>query len=98
MTFSEAILKTGVYLLLHRFIVQVLNYFDIVPFQLPPNSHHLIMAFYIVFSEYYGVAPSVVHFVYIFRLKALAKHVGFWYLTGWGNFAGIAGLHSNSGP
>ena len=98
MTFSEAILKMGVYLLLHPFVVKVLNYFDIVPFQRPPNSRRLIMVFYIVFSEYWVVAPSVVHFALIYRLKALAKHTIFWYLTGRGYSAGITGLPSNSGP
>ena len=48
-TFSEVILKTGVYLSLHPFIVQVLDFFDIICFQLPSNSHRLIVAFYIVF-------------------------------------------------
>ena len=62
MTFSEAILKTGVFLPLHPFIAQVLDYFDIVLFQLLRTSHHLIVAFYIVCSEFCGVAPSVVHF------------------------------------
>ena len=81
MTFSETILKTGVFLSLHLFVVQVLDYLDIFPFQLPPNSHRLIVAFYIVFSEYCGVVPSVVYFVYIYGLNALAKHAGFWYLT-----------------
>ena len=106
MTFSKAILKTWVFLSLHPFIVlslhpfiaQVLDYFDIVPFQLPSNSHLLIVTFYFVFSKYYGVAPSVVHFAYIYGLKALAKHVGFWYLTYRGDSMGIAGLPSNSGP
>ena len=56
------------------------------------------MAFYIVFSEYCNFAPLVVHFTFIYGLKALAKHVGFWYLTGRGDFAGIAGLPSNMGP
>ena len=55
------------------------------------------MAFYIIFSEYCGVAPSMVHFAYIYRVKALAKHVGFWYLTDRGNSAGIARLPSNLG-
>ena len=98
MTFSEMILKMEVFLPLHPFIVQVLNYFVIVPFQLPPNSHHLIVSFYIIFSEYCGVVPSIVHFAFIYGLKALAKHGGFWYLTGRGDFAGIVGLPSNTGP
>ena len=98
MTFSEAILKTGVFLSLHPFIDQVLDHFDIVPFQLPPNSRHLIVVFYITFSEFYGVAPLIVHFVFIYRLKAFAKHVGFWYLIGQEDAAGITRLPSNTGP
>ena len=82
MTFSKAILKTRVYLLLHPFVVQVLDYFNVILFQFLPNSHHLIVAFYIVFLEYCGVAPSVIHFAYIFKLKTLAKYTEFWYLTG----------------
>ena len=82
MTFSEAILKMGVFLPFHPSIAQVVDYFDIVPFQLPPNSHHLIVAFYIVFSEFYGVMPLVVHFTFIYWFKALAKYARFWYLTG----------------
>ena len=97
MTFSEAILETGVFLPLHPFVVQVLDYFDIAPFQLPLNSHCLIVVFYIVFSEHYGVAPSVVHFVFVYELKAIAKHIGFWYLTSQDDSAGIAGLPSNTG-
>ena len=81
MSFSKAILKTGVYIPLHHFVIQVLDYFDIVPFQLPPNSHRLIVAFYIVFSEYYGVTPLLVYIAFIYEFKALAKHTRFWYLT-----------------
>ena len=77
MTFSEAILKTRVFLPFHPFIVQALGYFDIVPFQLPPNSHCLIVAFYIVVSEFCGVALSFVHFALIYGLKALAKQPDF---------------------
>ena len=87
-----------VYFLLHPFLAQLLDYFDIVPFQLPPNSHHFIVTSYIIFSEYCGVAPSVVQFIYIYGLKAIAKHVGFWYLTYRSNFAGITGSSRNSGP
>ena len=79
MIFSEAIL---VFRLLHAFIVQVLDYFDIVPFQLPLNSYHLIVTFCIIFSKYCGVALLVVHFAFIYGLNALTKHAGIWYLTG----------------
>ena len=95
MAISEAILKTKVFLPLHSFIDQVLEFFDIVPFQLFPNFYHLIVTFYIAFSELYKTAPSIGHFAFIFGLKALAKYPRFWYLTGRGDAVGILGLPSN---
>ena len=98
MTFSEVILKTGVFLPLHPFIVQVLDYFDIIPFQFPPNSHRLIVAVYIIFSECYSVALSVIHFVFIYSSRPSLNMRDFGTLTCRGNVAGIAGLPSNTGP
>ena len=92
MAISEVILNTKVFLPFHPFIEQVLEFFDIVPFQLSPNSYRLIVVFYITFSELCKIAPIVGHFVFIFGLKALVKHSGFWYLTGQTAAAGILGL------
>ena len=77
MAISETILKIKVFLPFHPFIEQVLEFFDIVLFQLSPNSYRLIMAFYISFLELCKTAPTVGHFAFIFWLKALAKHPGF---------------------
>ena len=96
MAINKAILKTGVFLPFYPFIEQVLEFFDIVPFQLSPNSYRLIVAFYIAFLELCQTAPTVGHFAFIFGLKALAKHFGFWYQTG-GAAAGILRLPSNMG-
>ena len=49
MAFSEAILKAGVFLPLHPFIYQVFQFFDMVPFQLTPNSFRIIIVFFIAF-------------------------------------------------
>ena len=95
MAISEVILKTRVFLPLHPFIDQVLEFFDIISFQLSLNSYRLIVVFYIAFLELYKTMPIVGHFAFIFGLKALAKHLGFWYLTGRGVTAGILGLPSN---
>ena len=97
MAISEVILKTGVFLPFHPFIEQVLNFFDIVSFQLSLNSHRLIVAFYIAFSELSKTAPTVGHFAFILGLKVLAKHLGFWYLTGQGVATGILRLPNNVG-
>ena len=97
MAINEAILKTAVFLPLHFFIDQVLEFFYIVPFQLSPNSYRLIVEFYTAFSGLCETTPLIGHFAFIFELKALAKHLGFWYLTGRGDTAGILGLLSNVG-
>ena len=97
MALSEAILKAGVLLPLHPFIDQVLQFFDIVPFQLTPNSYCIIMVFFISFSKACGIEPSIGHFAYVFRIKAIMKHVEFWYLTSHGDVAGTGGLPSKVG-
>ena len=65
MAIGEAIFKTGVFHPLHSFINQVLEFFDIVPFHLFPNSYRLIVALYIAFSELCETVPSVGHFAFI---------------------------------
>ena len=55
MAISEVILKAGVFLPLHLFTDQVLQFFDIVPFQLTLNFYRIIVAFYMIFSEACGV-------------------------------------------
>ena len=76
MAFSEAILKAGVFLPLYPFINEVLWFFDVVPFQLTPNSYRIIVTFYIAFTEA-GFEPSISHFAYMFGIKAVVKHAGF---------------------
>ena len=95
MAIREAILKAGVFLPLHPFIDQVLQFFEIMHFQLTLNSYRINVAFYIVFSKACGVEPSLRHFAHIFGIKVVAKHAGFWYLTNCGDAAGIGGLPSN---
>ena len=56
MAISEEILKTGVFLPLHPFIDQVLDFFDIVSFQLSQNSYCLIVAIYIAFLLLWKIA------------------------------------------
>ena len=97
MALSEAILKAGVFLPLHPFIDQVLQFFDIIPFQLTLNSYCIIATFFITFLEACGVEPSIGHFDYVFGIKAFAKNAGFWYLTSHGDVVGIGGLPNNMG-
>ena len=52
-------------------------FFDMVLFQLTPNSYDIIVTFYILFIEACRLEPSVGHFAYVFRIKAVAKHTRF---------------------
>ena len=95
MAFSEAILKAGVSLPLHSFIGEVLRFFDVVPFQLNPNSYSIMVTFYIAFTEACRFKPSIGHFAYVFGIKAVTKYAGFWYTISHGDAARIAGILSN---
>ena len=98
MAFSEAIMRGGGSLPLHPFIEAVLQYFNVAPFKFTLNSFYIIMAFFIVFTEACLVEPIVNEFAYIFGIKALMKHKGFWYTTRQGlDVKGIVGLCSNIG-
>ena len=97
MATSKVILKVRVFLPLHPFIDEVLQFFDIAPFQFNPNFYRIIMAFFIIFLKACRVEPSLDHFAYIVGIKVMAKHAGFWYLTSCGDAAEIGGLHSNVG-
>ena len=77
MAISEMTLKAGVFLPLHPFIDQALQFFDIVPFQLTPKSHCIIMAFFIAFLKMCRVKPSLEHFASIYGIKFVAKHTRF---------------------
>ena len=77
MAFSEAILKSRISFPLHLFIDEVLQFFDMVSFQLTPNFYRIIVTFYIAFMEVCRFELSVGHFTYVFGNKAVAKHAGF---------------------
>ena len=50
-TLSLAIIREGASLPLYPFIVEVLDYFNVAPFQFSPNSIRTIGVFYIAFME-----------------------------------------------
>ena len=54
MAISKAISKVGVFLPLYPFIDQVLQFFDIVPFQLTLNFYRIIVAFFIASQKHAG--------------------------------------------
>ena len=57
-----------------------------------------MMVFYIAFMEAGIGEPSIIDFVYVYGIKALAKNMRFWYITKWGpNVEGKWGIRENMG-
>ncbi|PON65586.1 hypothetical protein PanWU01x14_115980, partial [Parasponia andersonii] len=42
-SFSEAVLKCDIHLLLHPYIKSIIYYYEIVPFQLTPNTYRYMV-------------------------------------------------------
>ena len=51
---------------LHSFVEKVLDFFNLVPFQLTPNSLRTIVTFFIPYMEVSLGEPSVEEFTYIY--------------------------------
>ena len=62
MAFFEAIMRGWASLPLHPFLIAVLEYFNVAPFQFTPNSFRIMVAFYIAFMESDIGEPFVVEF------------------------------------
>ena len=97
-TFFEAIIRGGVSLPLHLFIVEVLAYFNIAPFQFTPNSICTTVEFYIAFKEANIGKASMVEFTFVYNIKALARSKNFWYTNKRGlDMEGVLGICDNMG-
>ena len=95
---SESIVQGGVGLPLHGFVKVVLQHFNVVPFQFTPHCFCIIVVFFIPFMEVGIGELNVDEFTYVYGIKALAHHEGFWYMTKQGaTEKGIIGLYDNMG-
>ena len=69
-----------------------------VPSNLPQILFILWYAFFIAFMKVGTGKPNIDKFAFIHRIKALAKHKGFWYTTKRGtDMKGIIGIRDNMG-
>ena len=81
MAYSKSILRGGACHPLHSFVEAMLQHFNMAPFQFTPNSFHIIVAFFVAFMEAGIGEPDVDEFTYVYGIKTLAHHEGFWYTT-----------------
>ena len=79
--FSEAIIQVGALMPLHSFAKKVLDYFNLSPLQLTSNYFCTIATFYILFIEVSIGEPSAKEFAFVYCIKSLSKHVGFYYTS-----------------
>ena len=77
---SEDILKAGGTIPLHPFFIAVLNYFDLAPLQLSPNSWLTLSCLFIWFKEKVERAPTAQEVHTLYNLMAVHKSKGFFYL------------------
>ena len=96
MAFSESIMQGGASLPLHGFVEAVLQHFNVALFQFTLNSFCIMVAFFITFMEAGIGELNVDEFAFVYGIKALAKHEGFWYTTKQGTEMNcIIGLRDN---
>ncbi|KAM6560626.1 hypothetical protein CsatA_029865 [Cannabis sativa] len=96
---SIPILRCGVSVPFHPFIVAILKRYVVSPFQLTPNSYRTALAFYAMYMEYVHRAPSVEEFSYFYDIKSVGLYNGFYCFSEWATskINGVEGMVSNMG-
>lgn len=91
--------KTGATLPLHPFVVEVLSYYDLTPFQLTVNSYKVILGMYDLFKILGFPNLNARGFGYYYQLKQKSKnnHL-FFVLSPWGKVKDMANNVDNGGP
>ena len=85
---SAAFFRVGVSLPLHPFLTELLNFYQLAPLQLTPNSYRMAIGTYILYANEFSTTLTVPEFHYFYQLKETGKSVGSYYLTAWGNLQG----------
>lgn len=80
---SRQNIRAGATLPLHSYFRAVVDYFDICPFQLTPNSYRVLSALYVLYYFKRWGVPSPHEINYLFDLKSNPKqnNTGFFYFT-----------------
>ena len=89
MVLTPKLVRLGIGFPLHPYFRSILEWFDIAPIQLSPNSWKLAIALYMLYQDHNQRAPTMMDLSYFFRLGA--SSVGYFYLvvrrshnsTGW---------------
>ncbi|XP_062111639.1 uncharacterized protein LOC133823071 isoform X2 [Humulus lupulus] len=78
--FSDSIIRSGGALPLLPFFVKVLNYFELAPLQLSPNSRVTLSSLYVLYHQVHSRGPSINEVHYFYTLRENASAPGFYQL------------------
>lgn len=68
---------------MHSFFREMLEFYDLAPHQLTPNSYHMAACMYILYDKEFSVPLTARELEYFYRLKDAGKNVGHFYLSAW---------------
>lgn len=94
---SAAFLKVGFFTPIHPFLREVLDFYELAPMQLTPNSYRLAISTYILYSSKFTAPLSAPELGYFIILKDTGRSSGCFYLTSWPCHQGqcIKGIKQN---
>ncbi|XP_062090854.1 uncharacterized protein LOC133797067 isoform X2 [Humulus lupulus] len=78
--FSDSIIRSGGAFPLHPFFIKVLDYFELAPLQLSPNSWVMLSCLYVLYRQVYSRGPSISEVHYFFTLRENTSAPGFYIL------------------
>lgn len=79
MVTSARLVELGVGAPLHPFFKEILEWFDLAPLQLSPNSYKLVIGMYMLYKELGYEAPTMPEVSYVFSLRSCGK--GYYFLV-----------------
>lgn len=85
---SASYFKLGFSFPMHPFFIDLLNFYEIAPMQLTPNSFRVAACMYILYDQAFSVALTARELGYFYQLKDVGRKVGVFYLTAWNNRQG----------
>ena len=88
MVLTPKLVKLGIGPPLHPYFKSIIEWYDIAPIQLSPNSWKLAIALYMLYRDHNNRAPTMEDLSFFFRLGA--SSYGYYYLVVWKthNFTG----------
>lgn len=82
---STIFFKLSFSLPMHPFFHDILEYYELDPLQLTPNSFRVVSCMYVLYDQTFYVPLSARELRYFYQLKDVRRKAGIFYLTTWNN-------------